>query len=383
MAQKLNHPSPQDPLSEPTLFETEMRRRVWWQILCIDGWAGKLAGQGLAFTDTSILPLPANLNDSDINPSMSEMPELHERPTEMIFCLINYEVALFLFNSRKRLHSPTSSVADRTKLIDDFENMLENKYLKHYDPAIPLHQLAYHDVRSIIFKMRLMVHHPWLSSDKGKSMSRSEHDMIFSNSFKIMDHHILGYSMEEANKFRWHMDASYQLDSFVFMLVELQSQLPTAAVTEKAWNLVSEVFRRHRDLMDETDELHLALQRLVLRAWDTREAEVRRQGHPKLQALPIIIQLRENAGLVGSNQNTSSTAFSAIDQQRNILRDSHLDSTTDTIVNPQDSHCYDDGPFEVNSDNANDVSIQSIDFIDWESWDYWDVMLNAQVPKMA
>jgi len=383
MAQKLNHRSPQDPLSAPTLFETEMRRRVWWQILCIDGWAGKLAGQGLTFTDISILPLPTNLNDSDINPSMSEIPEMHERPTEMIFCLINYEVGLFLLNRRKWLHSPTSSVVDRAKLIDDFENMLENKYLKHYDPAIPLHQLAYHDIRSIIFKMRLMANHPWLSSDKAKSMSRSDHDMIFSTSFKIMDHHILGYSMEGANRFRWHMDASYQLDAFVFMLVELQSQLPTAPVTEKAWILVSEVFRYHPQLMDETDELHLALRRLVLRAWDTRELEVVRRGLPKLQALPIVTQLREKAGIVEPNQRNSSTAFSAIDQQSNILRDSHLDSTTETTVNPQDSHYYDNRSFEVNPDSVNDVSFQSIDFTDWESWDYWDVMLNAHVPKMT
>jgi len=382
MAQKLNRRSPRAPLSGLSLFETEMQRRVWWQILWIDGWTSKLAGQGLSFADMSMLPLPANLNDSDISPNMSERPQIHDRPTEMIFCLMNYEVGLFLLNKRKRLHSPATSAADRDKLIDDFEMLLENKYLRFCDSAIPLHQLAYRNVRSIILKMRLMAHHPSLSPSKGRSMSRSEHDMIFSTSVNITDLHILGYSMEGADRFRWHMDASCQLDAFVFMLIESQSELPTAPVTEKVWDLVSEVFRHHQQLIGDVNELHVALRRLVLKAWDTREAEVERRGLPKLKALPIVAQLREKAGRARHNaQSTSDSALSDADQPTTPFTDSYPVSTTTIAVNSQDPERYTNGLFEVNSRGENEVSIQSMEFIDWESWDYWDGMLNRHSPN--
>src|SRR3954462_14693924 len=78
-----------------SLFDTQIRRRLWWQILFIDGRAAQLSGQPLSFSDKPDPPLPANLNDSDLTPSMTSMPVSYDRPTEMILCLMRYEVGRF------------------------------------------------------------------------------------------------------------------------------------------------------------------------------------------------------------------------------------------------------------------------------------------------
>lgn len=76
-----------------SIFEAEMRRRVWWQIVLLDNKNAQLSGlknSGVAnFFDTDI---PANINDNDLNPNMSEQPLEHKHQTEMIFWLITYEI---------------------------------------------------------------------------------------------------------------------------------------------------------------------------------------------------------------------------------------------------------------------------------------------------
>lgn len=109
--------------SNISVFDMEMRRRLWWQILLIDGRAAQLAhspgpimlSPGLEFT------LPSNLNDADISPSMTGQPIPHKGPTEMLFCLLRYELGKFLKEQGSSLHSPSVSIVEKDRLIDKFE----------------------------------------------------------------------------------------------------------------------------------------------------------------------------------------------------------------------------------------------------------------------
>lgn len=54
-------------------FETEIRRRIWWQLMPHDFRAAELCGQAkfrdFRFDDTTPRK-PANINDSDLHPAM-------------------------------------------------------------------------------------------------------------------------------------------------------------------------------------------------------------------------------------------------------------------------------------------------------------------------
>src|ERR1700744_4523957 len=90
---------------KPSFFECQIRRRVWWQILWIDGRAGQIAGQNLDFSESLATALPDNLNDADICPGMAGLPSVDDRATEMIFCLTRYEVGVFLARNATKLHA--------------------------------------------------------------------------------------------------------------------------------------------------------------------------------------------------------------------------------------------------------------------------------------
>jgi hypothetical protein len=52
-------------------FETELRRRLWWQITILDFRSAELTGSGrfgdISLSDTEV---PTNVNDADIWPGM-------------------------------------------------------------------------------------------------------------------------------------------------------------------------------------------------------------------------------------------------------------------------------------------------------------------------
>jgi hypothetical protein len=58
-----------------TLFEAEMRRRLWWQICFVDSRSKALQVSAFNLSqDMFDTEIPTNTNDADIDPSMSRLP---------------------------------------------------------------------------------------------------------------------------------------------------------------------------------------------------------------------------------------------------------------------------------------------------------------------
>lgn len=77
-----------------SVYNYQLRRRLWRQIVWIDGRSHQHIGLKPSLYEVRVFPLPANLNDADINPNMTEIPLIHKGPTEMtceyFFCgLVN------------------------------------------------------------------------------------------------------------------------------------------------------------------------------------------------------------------------------------------------------------------------------------------------------
>jgi hypothetical protein len=94
----------------------------------------------------------------------------------------------------------------------------------------------------------------------------------------MVEYDVLGQSTEAIANFSWHTNTYFQLDAFVFMLVELRSQKPSPLV-DRAWNLVSEVYKYRPELIDDdTNELNTAIGELVLSRWALHKADVESEG---------------------------------------------------------------------------------------------------------
>ena len=291
MGQRLQLHSERANLGYPA-FEAEMRRRVWWQIMLIDGRSAQLSGSPHTINNSDAA-LPLNLNDADMNPDMSEVPVVHKGATEMIFCLLRYEFGKFMETNGRKLNSNDLSIAEKDHLIEEFESYLESNYLRYCDPAIPLHLISSSGARSGICKMKLVAHHPQQYPDKGASIPRAERNMLFFTSLKMVEYDVLGQTTKQVAHFLWHINHYFQLDAFVFMLIESRHQL-SGELADKAWQLTSDVYKYHPELLtDETNELYTAVRELTLRAWDARQMELKRLNpHLPTESPPYIMRLQ-------------------------------------------------------------------------------------------
>lgn len=372
-----------------SVYNSQLRRRLWRQIVWIDGRSHQHIGLKPPLYEVRVFPLPANLNDADINPNMTEIPLIHKGPTEMTFCLCRYEVGEFMTQHARRLHDPSIPIRDKDALIDQFEAHMNESYLKYLDSAIPLHLMAEGGVRSAICKMRLMAHHPSQYPDRGKCMPRTERDMLFQMAVQMVEYDVLGKSTRSLDSFSWHLDVAFQIDAFVFMLIASRTQVADASLTRKAWHLVSEMYKHRPALLEETNnELYAAVRELTLRAWEAREADIARSNLDSMPMPDVIAKLRERKARKMHARTASATSIS-IPPEASALHQLAGVATQVDARNVDSSMGFMSGipaaftetSFQADVDQQFDGMFDNfsadIDISGWApvDWDYWNNLL--------
>jgi hypothetical protein len=364
-------------------FDTEMRRRLWWQIVFLDSQASKLAGAGfpawLAKFDTQ---LPLNVSDSDLSPGMKERPTEKEGVTEMLFCCLRYEVAQALRNSGTfiqagdgcRIASGPQLIAEKDKAIDELEAKFQEKFIRYCDPSIPLHLLAIYMSKSVVCTMRLMAHHPRQYPDKGASMPQKEKDMMFKWSLTELEISTIGHSTKSVQGFLWHIHVHFQLDAFIYVLSELR-QRTSGEQVDRAWKQVEIAYDQRPEMLNEfKNSLYFAIGNLTLKAWAKRE-----EGAQVLAPPRFISILRSQRRISNPTPPTPATEYrpqeDVFTKTTRLIEEAAANNATfpnntyDTLQNPQDQW----GNFDI------DVSMGLSD-INPTDWEYYQTLLDGDLP---
>ncbi|KAH6644293.1 hypothetical protein C7974DRAFT_459937 [Boeremia exigua] len=269
-------------------FEAEIRRRLWWQIIMLEGFSQKLAGTGTG-ANASILmgdtKLPANLNDSDLFTGMKELPKESDRATEMMFFLIRCHVGNFF--KRFEAPQPTVDVSTKERAIGELEQLFEQKFLRHCDSSIVWHLMCSHLAKSIIFMMRFMAYGAIYQGQKG---TQEQRDTLFTLSLQVCSSQILAYTMKEMQGYVWHVNVHFQWKAVVFLISELRYRTSGPEV-EQAWRNIRLTYEFHPTFETEPKRaLPIAVNHLTLTAW---EAYIAANGMPD-GGEPYFIQLIRN-----------------------------------------------------------------------------------------
>lgn len=274
-------------------FESEMRRRLWWQIIMLDAKYAMMTG-----LNHSLLPRvwdtkePKNLNDVDMFPSATEPFQDRDGPTEMIFVMITNKVARFLVETpgleimlMLTEWSGSPSTADpqlnkfRTvigRLGQDMLDML-NRYC---DPtAGPVHEMAVEVKAQIIKKLSTLAISPKEQPEWGSEIMDSK-DNAFKLAICAMEHEQENCYASQNKGFLWHALLHFQLDVFIYLAGQLCHRLEGALV-DRAWKQVEVVYYFHPELYDTTNnKTYFMLARFILKAWGKREEMIyRKTGH--------------------------------------------------------------------------------------------------------
>lgn len=284
-------------------FDTEMRRRLWWQIVILDSRSAELSGSKRTFEirgwDTKV---PTNVDDADLYPQMTEAPvSAVGRATEMISCSLRYEMGEFLrrsqalsqngFDGDWQLSNPGVTTQQKDEVIDELENRFEEKYVRYCDPSIPIHFHTLIVARASLYSMRLMAHHPRHRMDKEREQSKEELDKVFTLALKIVECDNICHSSRVFQGFLWHTHVYFQWQALIYLLGALRTRTEGVEV-EPAWQQIGQTYEHHPAFLTDTKrQLHVATGSLCLKAWQAREKALSRQGMaPFPPATPDFIQ---------------------------------------------------------------------------------------------
>jgi hypothetical protein len=163
-------------------FDTELRRRLWYQLLFLDLRAAETRGCLSTVLQYDTRP-PTLLNDSDIFPGMTEYPKPATGLTEMTVPLMRFGVVrlgrrLQATGFRDTVLSPPA----KRHLIEKVRKDLHENYMQYCQGAGPLYEYAAKVANMIISRANLVVY-----QDKMEMASQTDRDWLFNVCIQVME----------------------------------------------------------------------------------------------------------------------------------------------------------------------------------------------------
>ena len=255
-------------------FDVQMRRRLLYQLVPLDGIAGQMSGAGMfGLPPGWEVIAPANINDEQIWPGMSEPPGDHRGVTDKIFCLTRATIGAWGAKMGRPLLGAggwgPDNVADINAAISTIESEIEEKYIRYCDILNPLHILTVAFARAAFTAVRMRIP---LSKLKAGVSTETDKRELLEYSYKILDTAIAAYQQPGLRKYLWFVKTFFAWgtwDALIIILTELrQAGAFSPSERDAAWRRMEQVYVNHEELLLKKRALHIAIGRVTLKAWD-------------------------------------------------------------------------------------------------------------------
>lgn len=318
-------------------FETEMRRRLWWQLVLQD--AHFALGDGLGH---SLLPRdshtlgPRNLNDADIYPAATEPFPDRDGPTEMVLCRIMYKTARFMTRTpglemgmtvkpaatkgseATRSHSGDMNSCDQTNSVDDKDHKpsADPQHISYYSALLdelerdikhirdkqcnptssPTHRMAAVLIDCLLKHLIGTFRNPHTPDGDTSDPSPGSRcflpgrpgpfnagagdaspDGIFRTAVGEVEiqNKITAVSAETGFVWFSRLDFRVNFELSLYVARQLQKQTKPTPLVDEAWKQIEDMYGIQEDLHDLSSNAHRALAKSILEAWRCREVEGR------------------------------------------------------------------------------------------------------------
>ncbi|OQV03375.1 Fungal Zn2-Cys6 binuclear cluster domain-containing protein [Cladophialophora immunda] len=412
-------------------FETEIRRRIWWQLRTHDFRAAELSGQA-KFRDFEVNEttpkMPANVDDSDLYPAMSQAAVESTRPTQMIWCMVRSAMATFAAGQTAKIAKlrKVAFTSDEYPAMDDLErkdhfikgveDMLETKYLRFCDPSQPLQLMALVGGRTATNLVRFMAHHPrrWAYQDH---VSASERQFVWGIATRLLEQYNMMQTDLHLRRFAWHVPYFIQWHAVIHVLDTLRTD-PLHLEAQSAWRLIDTLFENNLGvLLSVNRPIVAAVGNLCLKAFTVREDVLKKKQRVPSEPPEYITKLRKQREAAKVRRAEETLASQTRDQlsSQNGLRTAdapfvtqpqqHLLSKQQVSAFPGNARSEDDafwlsdtlddgssadGAVDMMSLYTDAILVQDYslgtpgnDAIDWERWDTWFGHLDPLRPTIA
>lgn len=253
-------------------FETQMRRRMFWQLLPLEGFAGQHSGTGIALSSNSWdTKKPLNINDSDIYPGMAQMPEESKGATDMMYVMARCELTdLYVRKTSAREDYGTVGTATMNerilKMIDVVEDTLEQKVFRYCDVIIPLHFQTLLLVRAAINATRLRHQVQPIRDNTIDDAGRAK---LCHLAEKILDADAAMHANPRVKNYLWQIKSFFLWDSVICILTSLTKPgFFKGAWLDATWARLTQFATNHTEVILTKSPLQTSAAKATLEAWE-------------------------------------------------------------------------------------------------------------------
>jgi hypothetical protein len=379
-------------------FETEIRRRIWFQLKAHDSRAAELCGLA-KYRDPDIGPQraewPTNINDDQLYPGMTELPSESPGLTDALFVVTRCEMGKFaapriaalrekgMDPRQMNLDHSAKSKTDRENLIHELENAIETKHLRYCDPSQPLHLVAMVVARYGLNVARFLMHHPrnWGNIEKTPIEERQK---IWEVCLKLLEQQIMLQTNPVIKRFAWSATYFRQWHAFIHLLDTLRAH-SNLIDSARAWQLISETYDNNPAMLEDMRKpIHAAVGNLCLKVYDDSEARMRSNDMHIPPPPKFIARLRQQRDSARTRRQKHAANRGHVASSAGRLGENTHQPGGDAIVVNYNGftgskQSFDQNPFEFAQETvhdstnpwnfSNNVDGPTFDSMDLDSWD--------------
>jgi hypothetical protein len=230
-------------------FESEMRRRLWWQVIILDVRASEDRGtEAIISRDSYNTRLPININDDDFSPDSSEPLVDLIGPTDMIYSLctsMSSGIFGYLSHPQLKVDGTTGAAAEHAHTEEEVikqAQRLESLFVHTANPSHFPSSQASVIVQIVILKLWLSIQYPF-QPRQVVSKPRVSRESMLRTAVSIMELTDLLYNSPFSDRYNWWSETYVQWHPLAVALAELCVQVEGDLV-DRAWAIIQKVFPR-------------------------------------------------------------------------------------------------------------------------------------------
>ncbi|CAG8039701.1 unnamed protein product [Penicillium salamii] len=331
-------------------FETEQRRRLWWQIVTLDKRIADITGSPTSALSSmgTDCRFPLNVNDIDLHPHAKEPPSPSTGVTGMTFFLSRIEIMIASapdgirpnpkVPANFRVHDGSIPISkrsnrDQSDHLDRYCTYMESAYLKQCNLNIPIQNFTFLMTRVSLCKLRVL---DFICGDvSSREGDDKRREATFSAAIDLLEADNRIHLTEDLHGFIWYSHMQMPLPGYIFLANEL-SHHTKGDLCQRAWRALLQSPYHQGLSQNLRSPLHVGLGQAILKAWDARQTSEMQLGR-SLQEHELVAALR--ASLTTHLSRPESTRPIAEDTERRDIPPSsfgpcQMSDTADLLLDP-------------------------------------------------
>ncbi|KAK2612678.1 hypothetical protein QQS21_001295 [Conoideocrella luteorostrata] len=277
-------------------FETEMRRRIWSQVIVQDVKNALLSGLNAA-----TLPLewdtkqPLNINDADMDPNSDAPIVTREGPSEMAFVLVVHIIYAYKIDCDNHtdvrdhegilLGIPMADNATTQHAVreryrkqgEDLKKALGNFAERYIDTSAGRIHVAASKLQAAVSEKLSDAIMPMKEQPEWGVEIFNWKDNLFKLLTMSMEYQYELHDEMTKLGFQWYMKMQFYSDMMSAVTSHLYNR-PLGSLADRGWRTVEKIYHQYPNLLDLTQKQHVLQAQFTLKAWESRKAALVQRG---------------------------------------------------------------------------------------------------------